>query len=130
MNASGTSRPAIRVVMMPRDTNPNGTIFGGVLLSYIDQAGAVGAREQTPHRFVTVAVDRVEFQKPVHVGDILSFYTSLERVGRTSLTMRVRVEAERYANPREVVPVTEAMITYVAVDADRHPTPHGLPAEP
>lgn len=118
--------PAIRVIMMPRDTNPNGTIFGGVLLSYIDQAGAIGAREHAPHRFVTVAMDSVEFHQPVHVGDVLSFFTSVRRVGRTSLTMHVRVEAERFENPREVVQVTEAVITYVAIDEQRQAIPHGL----
>jgi len=122
--------PAIRVVMMPRDTNPHGTIFGGVLLSYIDQAGAIGARGHAPHRFVTVALDGVEFHEPVYVGDVLSFYTSVQRVGRTSLTMQVIVEAERFGNPREVVPVTQATVTYVAVDENRQPIPHGLPSTP
>ena len=118
--------PAIRVVMMPRDTNPHGTIFGGVLLSYIDQAGAIAARAQILHKFVTVAMDSVEFHEPVLVGDVLSFYAAIKRVGRTSLTMRVWVEAERFADPREVVSVTEASITYVAVDENRQPVPHGL----
>ena len=118
--------PAIRVVMMPRDTNPHGTIFGGVLLSYIDQAGAIAARAQILHKFVTVAMDSVEFHQPVFVGDVLSFYAAIKRVGRTSLTMRVWVEAERFADPREVVSVTEASITYVAVDENRQPVPHGL----
>jgi len=118
--------PAIRVVMMPRDTNPGGTIFGGVLLSHIDQAGAIGAREFSAKRFVTVAMDSVEFQKPVFVGDVLSFYTAPKRVGRTSITMRVCVQAERYGDPREVVSVTEAVITYVAVDDNRKPVSHGI----
>ena len=130
MSGADKGRPAIRVVMMPRDTNPHGTIFGGVLLSYIDQAGAIGAREHTPHRCVTVVVDRVEFQEPVYVGDVLSFYTTLQRAGRTSLTMQISVEAERFSNPREIVPVTKALITYVAIDADRRPVPHGLGPPP
>ena len=122
-----TNNLAIRVVMMPRDANPNGTIFGGVLLSYIDQAGAVGAREHVPNRFVTVAMDSVEFRQPVFVGDVLSFYAAVKRIGRTSITMRVSVRAERFTNPREVVSVTEAVITYVSVDENRQPIPHGLP---
>lgn len=120
--------PAIRVVMMPKDTNPGGTIFGGVILSYIDQAGAVAARLAAPLRFVTVAMEAVEFRQPVYVGDVLSFYAAIQRVGRTSLTMRVTVEAERFSDPRDVVTVTEAAITYVAVDEQRRPLPHGLPA--
>lgn len=115
--------PAIRVMMMPRDTNAHGTIFGGVLLSYIDQAGAVEARKHTPHKFVTVAMDKVEFKKPVFVGDVLSFYTSVTRFGRTSLTVHVNVEAERFMNPQESVAVTEATLVYVAVDANGRPLP-------
>ena len=130
MTDPDTSRPAIRGIMMPRDTNPHGTIFGGVLLSYMDQAGVIGARERAPHRYVTVAMKSVEFHQPVFVGDVLSFYASIQRVGRTSLTMRVRVEAERYAKPRQPVPVTEALITYVAVDEHRHSIPHGLKPTP
>ncbi|MGD8450263.1 MAG: hotdog domain-containing protein [Phycisphaerae bacterium] len=118
--------PAIRVIMMPRDTNPQGTIFGGVLLSYIDQAGAVAAQELGPHHFVTVAMDSVEFHEPVFVGDVLSFYTAVRRVGRTSLTVHVGVVAERFSAPRECVAVTEAMITYVAVDEQRQAVPHGI----
>src|SRR5436309_2836648 len=92
---------AIQVVMMPRDTNPHGTIFGGVILSYIDQAGAIGGRREVVRAggplpvLVTVAVNRVEFHQPVHVGDVVRFLTRLVRLGRTSLTMQVRVEAER-----------------------------------
>ena len=110
---------AIKVVMMPRDTNPYGTIFGGVVLSYIDQAGAVGAereirREGWPSQpIVTVAMDGVEFHRPVFVGDIVSFWTKLVRVGKTSITMHVDVEADRSG---EVVHLTEAKVTYVAVD--------------
>jgi acyl-CoA thioesterase YciA len=119
--------PALRVMMMPRDTNAHGTIFGGVLLSHIDQAGAIEAREHTPHRFVTVAMDKVEFKQPVYVGDVLSFYTRVVRKGRTSLTVHVNVEAERFANPGEVVPVTEAELVYVAIDENRQPVPLGTP---
>lgn len=119
--------PAIRVMMMPRDTNAHGTIFGGVLLSYIDQAGAVEARKHTPHKFVTVAMNGVEFKKPVFVGDVLSFHTDLERIGNTSMTIRVRVEAERFEDPARVVPVTVATLVYVAVNDAGEPSPLGLP---
>lgn len=115
--------PAIRVMMMPRDTNAHGTIFGGVLLSYIDQAGAVEARKHTPHKFVTVAMNGVEFKKPVFVGDVLSFHTEVVRSGRTSVTIRVIVEAERFTAPSNVVIVTEATLVYVAVDESGAPIP-------
>lgn len=120
-------RPAIRVMMMPRDTNAHGTIFGGVLLSYIDQAGAVEARKHTPHKFVTVAMDKVEFKKPVYVGDVLSFNATLTRVGRTSMTIRIEVEAERFTDPATLIPVTEATLVYVAVNDHGTPVPLGLP---
>jgi acyl-CoA thioesterase YciA len=126
MATHGRGCPAIRVVMMPRDTNPHGTIFGGVLLSYLDQAGAICAREQAPRRYVTVAIEKVEFHQPVLVGDVLSFFTTVRRVGRTSLTIQVSVEADRFADPSQVVAVTEATITYVAVDEQWQPVPHGL----
>src|ERR671934_767370 len=92
---------AIQVVMMPRDTNPHGTIFGGVILSYIARAGAIGARREVvraggpPPALVTVAMNRVEFQKPVLVGDVVRFLTRLVRIGRTSITMHVEVEVDR-----------------------------------
>jgi acyl-CoA thioesterase YciA len=120
---------AIKVVMMPRDTNPHGTIFGGVILSYIDQAGAVGATHQIRQAgwpdqpIVSVAMASVEFHRPVFVGDMVSFWTRLIRVGTTSITMRVDVEADRGG---EVVHLTEAEVTYVAVDlaeGGRRPVP-------
>lgn len=129
MEQPGSRIPAIRVMMMPRDTNAHGTIFGGVLLSYIDQAGAVEARKHTPYKFVTVAMNQVEFKQPVYVGDVLSFNTELVKRGRTSMTIRVRVEAERFEDPRQVVSVTEAVLVYVAVDDHGRPTPfnfHGV----
>ena len=115
--------PAIRVMMMPRDTNAHGTIFGGVILSYIDQAGAIEAREHTPNKYVTVAMDGVEFKQPVFVGDVLSFNTELVKSGRTSMTIRVTVDAERFENPKDVVPVTEAMLVYVSVNDAGKPVP-------
>ena len=108
--------PAIRVAMMPRDTNVNGTIFGGVILSHIDQAGAIAARPYAHRRLVTVAMKEVEFHEPVFVGDIVSFYTTITRLGRTSICVHVNVLAERFDPPGETVKVTEAEVIYVAVD--------------
>jgi acyl-CoA thioesterase YciA len=108
---------ALRVVMMPRDTNHYGTIFGGVILSYIDQAGFVEARRHnTAVKWVTVAVDRVEFKSPVLVGDVVNFFARTSREGRTSVTVEVEVRAERH-DSGQVVPVTSARLVMVAVDA-------------
>ena len=108
--------PAIRITMLPRDTNAYGTIFGGVILSYIDTAGAIQAHRHTNmDRFVTVAMKEVIFHKPVFVGDLVSFYADIVRVGTTSITVRVIVEVERWGK-RERVRVTEAEVTYVAMD--------------
>lgn len=115
--------PSIRVLMMPRDTNPAGTIFGGVILSFIDQAGAEEAKMAGARRVVTVAMKEVVFREPVFVGDLVSFYTSLVRIGRTSITVRVSVEAARSLNRAEIVEVTAAEITYVNVDGEQRPTP-------
>jgi acyl-CoA thioesterase YciA len=116
---------AIRVVMMPRDTNPLGSIFGGVILSYIDSAGAIGARREVAKAggglpfLVTVAMNRVEFKSPVQVGDVVSFQTRLVKMGRSSITMHVVVEAERGT---ETLLVTEAEVVYVGIDPhDRKP---------
>ena len=120
---------AIQVIMMPADVNPQGTIFGGVILSYIDQAGAIGARREVVRAggplpmLLTVAINRVEFKKPVLVGDVVRFLTRLVRIGRTSITMHVDVEAERDG---QVLHVTEAELVYVSVDAttpERRPMP-------
>jgi len=109
--------PAIRVVMLPRDTNSQGTIFGGVILSYIDMAGAIAAHRTTSmDRFVTVAMREVIFHAPVFVGDLVSFYSEALKIGTTSITTRVVVEAERYGQPGEKARVTEAEVVYVAVD--------------
>ena len=108
--------PAIRITLLPRDTNSQGTIFGGVILSYIDTAGAIQAHRHTHmDRFVTVAMKEVIFHKPVFVGDLVSFYADVVRVGTTSITVRVVVEVERMGKS-ERVRVTEAEVTYVAVD--------------
>jgi acyl-CoA thioesterase YciA len=111
------SDPAIRIALLPRDTNSQGTIFGGVILSYIDMAGAIEAHRRTAmDRFVTVAMREVIFHKPVFVGDLVSFYAETVRTGTTSITVRVIVEAERVGSRRERVQVTQAEVVYVAVD--------------
>ncbi|HVS33419.1 MAG TPA: hotdog domain-containing protein [Thermoanaerobaculia bacterium] len=117
------SEPAIRVLMMPRDTNAHGTIFGGVIMSYIDQAGAIEARRQGLKFMVTVSVDKVVFHEPVFVGDLVSFWTETVRIGNTSITTRVRVEAIRGGDPSAKVLVTEAQVVYVNVGEDRKPAP-------
>jgi acyl-CoA thioesterase YciA len=110
--------PAIRITLLPRDTNSQGTIFGGVILSYIDVAGAIEAHRRTQMpRFVTVAMKEVIFHKPVFVGDLVSFYAETIRIGTTSITVRVIVETERFGKD-ERMRVTEAEVIYVAVDAN------------
>jgi acyl-CoA thioesterase YciA len=120
---------AVKAAMMPRDTNPHGTIFGGVILSYIDQAGAIGALHELRQRgwpkrmLVTVGMKSIEFHRPVWVGDIVSFYTEVIRLGRTSITMQVNVETER---DDVTVKLTEAQVTYVAVEGppqEQRPVP-------
>jgi acyl-CoA thioesterase YciA len=121
---------ALQTVMMPRDLNPQGTIFGGVILSLIDMAAYVGAKHYVLRAggalptLVTVAVNRVEFKQPVLVGDVVRCRVSLVKFGRTSVTVRVAVEVERGADDR--IPVTEAEVVYVNIDPDapgRKPTP-------
>jgi acyl-CoA thioesterase YciA len=113
--------PAIRVLMMPRDTNAHGTIFGGIILSYIDQAGAIEARRQGCNLMVTVSMDKVVFHAPVFVGDLVSFWTETLRIGRTSITTKVVVEAIRVGDPTSRTLVTEAQVVYVNVGEDRKP---------
>ena len=111
---------AIRLTMMPRDTNAHGTIFGGVILSYIDVAGGVEAVRHTAHeRFVTVAMKEVIFHEPVFVGDLVSFYATTTKLGRTSITIKVIVESERFGSRGQSVRVTEAEVVYVAVNQNR-----------
>ena len=116
--------PAIRVTMLPRDTNAYGTIFGGVILSYIDMAGGIEARRKYAQKFVTVAMHEVVFVAPVFLGDLVTFYTQTIKVGSTSITIDVEVEVERLGplGNRECVKVTEAEVTYVAVDQGGRPT--------
>jgi acyl-CoA thioesterase YciA len=124
--------PAIRVLLLPKDTNAHGTIFGGVILSNVDLASAVEARKLAPHRYVTKAMHEVEFHEPVFVGDLVDFYTETVRIGRTSVTVRVSVEAERWGSVAfesgavsrgERVKVTEAEVVLVAVNANGRPIP-------
>ncbi len=115
-----TRDAAIRLTMMPRDTNAHGTVFGGIILSYIDVAGGVEAVRHTKHeRFVTVAMNEVIFHEPVFIGDLVSFYAKTTRVGNTSITIHVDVEAERFGNHGEVVKVTSADLTFVAINEKR-----------
>lgn len=110
--------------MMPRDTNAHGTIFGGVLLSYIDQAGAIEAARRVRQKLVTVAIKEVVFHEPVFVGDVVSFFGSVKRVGRTSITIAVEVFASRLMTDEpEEVKVTEAELTFVAIDHKGDPAP-------
>ena len=112
--------PAIRLTMMPRDTNAHGTVFGGIILSYIDVAGGVEAVRHTKHeRFVTVAMKEVIFHEPVYIGDLVSFYARTLKVGNTSITIHVDVEAERFGMHGQKVKVTSAEVTFVAINQGR-----------
>jgi acyl-CoA thioesterase YciA len=116
--------PAIKVLLLPKDTNALGTIFGGVILSHIDLASAVHARKVAPHRYVTKAMRDIEFHAPVFVGDVVNFFTETTRVGRTSVTVKVLVEVERWSGGHgERVMVTEAEVILVAIGPDGRPTP-------
>jgi acyl-CoA thioesterase YciA len=115
--------PAIRVILLPKDTNAQGSVFGGVILSHLDLAGVVEARKQANKRFVTVCMREVVFREPVYVGDIVSFYTETVKVGTTSVTVRVQVEAQRSEDPSRRALVTEAEVVYVAVDERGRPIP-------
>lgn len=115
---------AIRVIMLPKDTNPMGTVFGGVILSHLDLAGAFEARKHTAGRVVTKAIHDVEFLAPVHVGDTVSFYTRTAKIGTSSVTVEIDVETQRTGptGNRETVHVTSATVVYVAVDEHGQPT--------
>lgn len=125
-NSSNNKHAALRVVMMPRDSNVYGSIFGGVILSYIDQAGFIEARKHGIHRWLTVSIDQVDFRAPVYIGDVVSFYTSLDKQGTSSIKIRIHVEATRIASG-ETVHVTEAHLTMVAVDQNFKPIPFTSP---
>jgi acyl-CoA thioesterase YciA len=117
--------PAIKLLLLPKDTNAYGTIFGGVILSHIDLASAVEARKAGPNRYVTKAMRAVEFHQPVFLGDVVNFFTETLRVGRTSISVKVEVVAERWGvrGQGETVKVTEAEVVLVAVDERGRPTP-------
>lgn len=117
---------ALRVVMMPRDANNYGSIFGGVIMSYIDQAGFIEARRHGVHRWVTASIERIDFRAPVQIGDVVSFLTMPESTGTSSIKVRVRVEAERFTTGQTAL-VTEAQMTMVAVDANGRPIPFRSP---
>jgi acyl-CoA thioesterase YciA len=111
----------LRVVPMPADSNANGDIFGGWIMAQVDIAGAVLPIRLAKGRVTTVAVNQFIFKQPVTVGDLLSFYATIERIGNTSITVRVEVYAERNPADLQVVKVTEASLTYVAIDRDGKP---------
>lgn len=140
------SNPAIKVMMMPKDTNVHNTIFGGVILSYIDQAGGVIAQEAATEyikkltekssknnssywdtlrhiRFVTIGMDKIEFHEPVFVGDVVSFDGEVLKTGNSSITIKITVMAQRFQNITNIVKVTEATVTFVAVDSNRKKFP-------
>ena len=125
---SGPLQPAIRVMMLPRDTNAMGTIFGGIILSYIDVAGAVEAHRYAPGKVVTAAIHGVDFHAPVFVGDLVSFHTETVRCGRTSVTVKVTVEVERRHGAEPGIKVTEAELVYVHIDDRNRPIPILPPA--
>ena len=117
---------ALSVIMMPRDSNVYGTIFGGIILSYIDQAGFVEARKHGNHRWVTATIDKVQFGKPVFVGDVVRFYTNTIKTGCSSVVVGVTVEAERF-DTTERIDVTEAVMTMVSVDKNGKAVPFNSP---
>lgn len=112
---------AIRVMATPADTNSTGDIFGGWLMAQVDIAGSIIARRRANGRIVTVAVNSFVFRQPVFVGDLISCYAEITRTGKTSITVNVKVFAERQQETHEVIQVTEADLTYVAVDSNRRP---------
>ncbi len=126
MSSSNTTLPSdrpptIKVVAMPKDTNAAGNIFGGWLLSQIDIAGAIIGLERAKGRVVTVAINSVEFHKPVFVGDVISCYTEIVNTGNSSITVKVEVYAERHPSNKQIIKVTEAELVYVALDDNAQP---------
>jgi acyl-CoA thioesterase YciA len=118
-----TADLAIRVMATPADTNSAGDIFGGWIMSQVDIAGSIIARRRAQGRVVTVTVNSFVFKQPVFIGDLISCYGEIMHVGRTSLTVHVRAFAERHGKQHECIQVTEADVTYVAVDEKRRPRP-------
>jgi acyl-CoA thioesterase YciA len=121
------SELVLRVVPMPSDVNPNGDIFGGWLMAHVDIAGAILPARLARGRIATVAVNEFVFKQPLSVGDLVSFYAKVERIGRTSITTRVTVYAERDPASLQVCKVTEASLTYVAIDPTGRPRPVAAP---
>ena len=117
----------LKVIPMPADCNVNGDIFGGWVMAQVDMAGAVIPARYTRGRMATVAVNEFVFKQPVRVGDILSFFSKVSRVGRTSVTVKVEVFAERMVEQGRYIKVTEALLTYVAIDSNGRPRPLPLP---
>ena len=117
----------LKVIPMPADCNANGDIFGGWVMAQVDMAGSVLPARHVRGRMATVAVNEFIFKQPVRVGDILSFFSRVERIGRTSITVKVEVFAERYRSQGEFIKVTEAQLTYVAIDAQGKPEPIAAP---
>ncbi len=114
-------QPTIRIIPMPADTNANGTIFGGWVMAQVDLAGSVPAHKRAMGSVVTVAVNSFLFKEPVFVGDLVSFYAKVMKTGRTSITVEVEVYAQRHRFGSEIVKVTEAVLTYVAIDENHKP---------
>jgi acyl-CoA thioesterase YciA len=121
--------PMLRVVPMPADTNPTGDIFGGWIMSHVDIAGGILAQVRSRGRVVTVAVNSFTFKNPVYVGDIVSFFAEIVRVGTTSITVNVEVYTQRNPEDLLTLKVTEATLTYVAVDEKRRPRPIPIQAD-
>ncbi len=117
----------LKVIPMPADSNANGDIFGGWVMAQVDLAGSVIPARYTRGRMATVAVNEFIFKQPVRVGDILTFFSKLVRIGRTSITVKVEVYAERFSAQGHYVKVTEASVTYVAIDEQGRPRP--IPAQ-
>ena len=124
MNLPNDKQPVLRVIPMPADTNANGTIFGGWVMAQVDLAGSVPAFERAKGPVVTIAVNSFLFKEPVFVGDLVSFYGQVVKTGRTSITVEVEVFAQRgRSGQNETVKVTEATLTYVAIDEQHKPRP-------
>ena len=113
----------LKVIPMPADCNANGDIFGGWVMAHVDLAGAVVPARYAGGRMATVAVNEFVFKHPVRVGDILSFFAKLTRIGRTSITVKIEVYAERFGSQAQYTKVTEASVTYVAIDDNGQPRP-------
>ncbi len=119
----------LKVIPMPADCNANGDIFGGWVMAHVDLAGSVIPARYAGGRMATVAVNEFIFKQPVRVGDILSFFSELTRIGRTSITVKVEVYAERFGSQGRYIKVTEANLTYVAIDDNGQPRPVPVPAK-